>query len=153
MALRTIDVKGKGVMVPNLTCTSVRDAIILAGATPIFVDIDPASLDIILTDAHLKLTDKTTAIILIHYYGGFCTNIAELQAFARQHNLTVIEDCAHSLGAEYKGKKLGNFGNLSIFSLTKNTLNLSGGLLCTNHKQFYDKARIILLEDNYFIGR
>jgi dTDP-4-amino-4,6-dideoxygalactose transaminase len=147
LALRAINVQGKEVMVSALTCSVVRSAIILAGAKPVFLDVNPVNLDIVLSDAKKKLTDKTAAMIFIHYYGAPANNIEEIQSFAKDFNLILIEDCAHSLGAEYCGKKLGNFGNISIFSLTKNTLNFGGGMLCTNNRIIYEKAKSILLEN------
>lgn len=125
-------------MLPILTCISVRDAITLAGAKPVFIYLDPISLNIILAYALEKLTDKTAVIVSIHYYGGFCTNIEEILDFAKQNNFILIEDCAHSLGAEFKSKKLGHFGNMCVFSLTKNMLNFVGGMLCTNDRLFYE---------------
>lgn len=144
LALKTIGVEDKEVLVPVLTCSVVRDAVVLAGARPIFVDINPANLNMIISDAKKKLTGKTVAIIYIHYYGNVCTNIEKIQSFAKQHHLIRIEDCAHSLGAEHNDRKIGNFGDMSIFSLTKNTLNFGGGMLCTNQKTFYEKAKNIL---------
>ena len=148
LALRTIGVEGKEVMVPAFTCSVVRDAIVLAGAKPIFIDTDPLSLNMILSDARQKLTNKTVAIIFIHYYGGICSKIEEIQQFAKKHDLVVIEDCAHSLGAMYGDKKVGNFGDMSVFSLTKNALNFGGGMFCTNNRIFYERAKDILKGSN-----
>ncbi len=148
LGLKAIDSCQKEVLTPALTCSVVRDAILLAGAVPVFVDVEAASLNMILSDARKKLTQKTTAIILIHYYGGVCSNTNEIIKFAKENNLTVIEDCAHSLGAEYNGVRIGNSGDIAAFSLTKNILNFGGGLLCTNNENFYEKARAILREND-----
>jgi len=148
LALKTIGAKGKGVMVPAFTCSVVRDAIILSGAKPIFIDVDSDTLNMNLDDIKKNLKKETSAIILIHYYGQPCNNIEEITRFAKENGIVVIEDCAHSLGAEYNGKKVGNFGDMAIFSLTKNALNFGGGILCTNNKFFYEKAKDILEKSN-----
>ena len=148
LALKAMGAKGKDVMVPAFTCSVVRDAIILSGAKPIFIDIDVNTLDMKLADIKKKLKKETSAIILIHYYGQPCNNIEEITRFAKENNIVVIEDCAHSLGAEYKGKKVGDFGDMAVFSLTKNALNFGGGVLCTNNNFFYEKAKDILEKSN-----
>ena len=148
LALKAIGAKGKEVMVPAFTCSVVRDAIILSGAKPIFIDIDVNTLDMKLADIKKKIKKETSAIILIHYYGQPCNNIEEITRFANESGIVVIEDCAHSLGAEYNGKKVGNFGDMAIFSLTKNALNFGGGVLCTNNNFFYKKAKKILKKNN-----
>ena len=144
LALRAIPVVDREVMVPVFTCPVVRDAVILSGAKPIFIDIEAKSLNMVMADIQRKQTEKTAAIIPTHYYGSMCGNIEEIQAFSKRHNIIVVEDCAHSLGAEYKAKKAGGFGDISVFSLTKNTLNFAGGVLLTNNKHLYEKARLIL---------
>lgn len=148
IALKAIDVQGKEVMVPALTCSVVRDAIVLSGAKPIFIDIDADTLNIKLDDIKKNLKKETSAIIPTHYYGRPCGNLEEIIKLAKENNIVVIEDCAHSLGADYGDKKVGNFGDMSIFSLTKNTLNFGGGMLCTNHKAFYERAKNILKQSN-----
>lgn len=144
LGLRAIDVAEREVMVPAFTCKVVIDAIPQAGGTLIFIDVNPNTLDMDIEDMKKKITKKTTAILLTHYYGSVCGNLEEILNFAKENNLRVVEDCAHSLGAEYKGIKVGNFGDMAAFSLTKNSLNFGGGMLVTNNKALFENARNIL---------
>jgi len=148
IALKAIDVEDKEVMVPAFTCSVVRDAICLAGAKPIFIDVNVDTLDMDISDIKKKLTEQTKVIIPTHYYGRPCGNIEQIIKLGRENNIIVLEDCAHSLGAEYKNKKVGRFGNISIFSLTKNTLNFQGGMIVTNDKELYIKAKNILNKES-----
>lgn len=144
IALKAIGVEDKEVMVPAFTCSVVRDAICLAGAKPIFIDVNVDTLNMDISDIKKKMTEQTKVIIPTHYYGCPCGNLEQIIRFGRENNIIVLEDCAHSLGAEYKNKKVGRFGNLSIFSLTKNTLNFQGGIIVTNDKELYMKVKDIL---------
>ena len=135
-------------MVPAFTCSVVRDAIILSGAKPIFIDVDSGTLNMNLDDIKKNLKKETSVIIPIHYYGQPCNNIEEITRFAEENGIVVIEDCAHSFGAEYNGKKVGNFGDMAVFSLTKSALNFGGGVLCTNNKFFYEKAKKKMKKNN-----
>jgi dTDP-4-amino-4,6-dideoxygalactose transaminase len=144
IALKAIDVDNKEVMVPAFTCSVVRDAICFAGAKPIFIDVNVDTLNTDISDIKKKLTEQTKVIIPTHYYGCPCGNLEQIIKFGRENNIIVLEDCAHSLGAEYKSKKVGSFGDVSIFSLTKNTLNFQGGIIVTNDKELYMKVKGIL---------
>jgi len=150
LALRAINAEGKEVMVPAFTCKAVRDAIILSGAKPIFIDVSPDDFTMDLSDAQKKITNQTVAIILTHYYGYVYPDIRGVRQFSNSHSLFIIEDCAHSLGAEHYNKKVGNFGDISIFSLTKNTLNLGGGVFCTNNEILFKKAKGILERSTFY---
>jgi dTDP-4-amino-4,6-dideoxygalactose transaminase len=142
--LKAADVKGREVIVPGFTCTVVRHAIVMAGAIPRFVDIDLSTLEIDLEDLKRKITSKTKAVIFIHYFGRVGRRLEGAMEIVRKRGLFFIEDCAHSLGAEYQGKKIGSFGDFSIFSLTKNTINCGGGVLVTKDLGLYERARKII---------
>ncbi|MEK7673570.1 MAG: aminotransferase class I/II-fold pyridoxal phosphate-dependent enzyme [Patescibacteria group bacterium] len=106
---------GDEVLLQAFTCTVVPNAIIYAGAKPIYLDIEVDSYNIDATKIENKITAKTKAIIIQHTF-GFAANVPAIMQIAAKHNLIVIEDCAHSLGAEFNGQKLGTFANASIFS-------------------------------------
>lgn len=140
LGLRAINVLNKEVIIPTFTCTVVSQAVLMAGATPIFVDIDYDTFDFDINDLKQKITENTKAIILTHYFGNVVRNLEEIIEITKQYNLMLVEDCAHSLGAEYKGKKAGTFGDFSIFSLTKNMINFGGGVLATDNDMIFNTA-------------
>ncbi len=143
--LKAAGVRGREVIVPAFTCTVVRHAIVMAGAAPRFVDIDPGTFEMDLEDLRRKISPKAKAILFIHYFGRVSRKIEEVMAIARKNGMLLIEDCAHSLGSEFRGKKIGSFGDFAIFSLTKNTLNCGGGVLVTDDRKLYKRARAVLL--------
>lgn len=106
--------KGDEVLMQAFTCVAVPNSVRSVGAKPIYVDIDD-TLNIDPEDAERKITKQTRAIIIQHTF-GFPAKLEELLDLAKKHHLIVIEDCAHSLGGTYKGKKLGTFGDAAFFS-------------------------------------
>lgn len=112
--------KGDEVLVQAFTCVAVPNSVLWAGAKPVFVDIDD-SFNLDPQDLEKKITSKTKAIVVQHTF-GIPAQIDELVALAQKHNLILIEDCAHSLGATYlsaqagKGKKIGTLGDAAFFS-------------------------------------
>lgn len=141
LALKAVDVRGHEVLLPALTCSVVRDAVCLAGAMPVFVDIDPADLSMDLEQLRHKTSGKTRALIITHYYGNAAGNLEALLTFAKERNLTAIEDCAHCLGLSYKGRKVGTFGDMAAFSLGKNTLNFGGGIVVCRDEIYHERVR------------
>jgi len=106
---------GDEVLVPALTWISTAEAVTTVGATPVFVDIDRNSYTIDTNAIEEKITGKTKAIIPVHLY-GLPADMDTITAIAKRHDLLVIEDCAQAHGTEYKGKKVGTFGNAGTFS-------------------------------------
>lgn len=106
--------QGDEVLIQAFTCVVVPNSILFTGAKPVFVDID-ASLNIDPYDAEKKITKRTKAIILQHTF-GIPAKIERLKEIARKHHILIIEDCAHSLGSRYNGKKIGTFGDAAFFS-------------------------------------
>jgi len=149
LGLDAIGVKNKEVIIPAFICTVVRHAVVLAGAIPKFADISYHSLDYDLEDLKNKITHRTKAIVVTHYFGKVAHNLEEIISLGKEKGITIIEDCAHSLGAQLNGKKVGTFGDFSIFSLTKNTINYGGGVLATNNDQLDLKARDILKMERF----
>ena len=144
LGLKAVDVKDREVIIPAFTCTVVRNAVKLAGAEPVFVDINFKNFDFNIKDLKKKISAKTKVIVLTHYFGRVASNIEEVLSIAKANNIILVEDCAHSLGAEYRSKKVGTYGDFSIFSLTKNTLNFGGGILATDNRDIFRKAREFL---------
>ena len=136
LTLRALNVgNGDAVIVPDLTFAATANAPLFCGATPIFADIDEKTFNISPKDALKRITTNTKAIIIVHYAGQPC-DMNEIMQIAQEHNLFVIEDCAHSLGASYFGKQTGSIGTAGCFSFypTKNITTLEGGMVTTNDK-------------------
>lgn len=116
--------------------------IIMLGAKPVLVDIDPVTFNM---DTHMLervITPKTKAILPVHLYGQ-PANMDEINFIAKKHKLLVIEDACQAIGSEYKGKKAGSLGDLGCFSLyaTKNIMSGEGGVVTTNNAEIAEKIR------------
>ncbi len=124
---------GDEVLVQSLTYVASFQAVSSLGATPIACDINPATLTIDWRDAEKRLTNKTKAIMLVHYSGGV-GELDELYAFAQKYKLRVIEDAAHAFGTVYRGRRVGSFGDITCFSFDgiKNITSGEGGCLVAN---------------------
>lgn len=133
------------VICPSLTFVATVNSIIYAGGTPVFADVQ--SLDdwtISPEDIEKKITDRTKAIVVVHY-AGFNCKMEEIIDIAKRHDLKVIEDCAHSSGSTYKGKHLGTLGDVSCFSFfsNKNLAIGEGGMVCTNNPEIAKKIKLL----------
>jgi perosamine synthetase len=126
--LKALDLPpGSEIIVPALTFWVVPEITRVAGLTPVFVDIDPATFTMRPEAAERAITPKTRAILPTHLYGMAC-DLDPILALARRHNLKVVEDCAHALGAQYKGRMVGTDGDASFFSFQAfKPLNTFGG--------------------------
>ena len=145
LAMRALDIKGGDeVIVPTLTFAATANAALFTGAKPVFADIDEKTYNISPSDILAKITHKTKAIIPVHYGGQPC-DMKEIREIAEDHKVPIIEDCAHSLGAEYREKQTGNLGTAGCFSFypTKIITTIEGGMLTTNDKSFAEKARTL----------
>jgi len=123
------------------TCVPTISAISFAGATPILIDIDEQTFTIAPALIEERITEKTKAIVPVHLYGQ-CADMDAILAIARKHNLFVIEDCAQSQGAMYKGRMAGTMGDMGAFSFypSKNLGAFGdGGLVLTNNQQLAQK--------------
>lgn len=134
------------VITSPLTFCSTINIIVHTGAKPVLVDIDKETYNIDHNLIEEKITSKTKAIIPVHYAGQPC-EMGKLMQIARKQGLYVIEDAAHAIGSEYKGKKIGTIGNTTCFSFyaTKNLTTGEGGMITTNDDELADKLRIIRL--------
>ncbi len=126
--LKALDIPaGSEIIVPALTFWVVPEITRVAGLKPVFADINPATFTLSPEAMERAITPNTRAVLPTHLYGLAC-DMDPIMALARRHNLKVIEDCAHSLGATYKGKMVGTFGDASFFSFQAfKPLNTFGG--------------------------
>jgi len=132
--------KGDEVITSPITFAASANCILYQGGTPVFADIDEKTYNIDPVEIEKKITDKTKAIIPVHYTGQPC-NMDEIQEIAQKSNLIVIEDAAHALGATYKGKKIGGLSEMTIFSFhpVKHITTGEGGMITTNSEELYQR--------------
>lgn len=127
---------GDEVLVQSLTFVASLQAITAAGAVPVMCEIDPATCTIDLRDAQSKVSDRTRAVMPVHY-AGRVGPLDEIYEFAGRYRLRVIEDAAHAFGTVYKNKRIGSFGDIVCFSFDgiKNITSGEGGAIVTNDKK------------------
>lgn len=135
---------GDEVIMPSFTFVSTADAFVLRGAKVVFVDIRPDTMNIDETQIEDAITEKTKAIVPVHYAGVGCEMDTILE-IAGRHHLKVVEDAAQGMMATYKGKVLGTFGDFGCYSFheTKNYSMGEGGALLIRHPEDVEKAEII----------
>ncbi len=131
---------GDEVITTPLTFVASANCVVYRGGTPILADIKKDTYNIDPNEIKKKITSKTKAIIPVHFAGQPC-DMDEISEIAEENNLYVIEDAAHAIDAEYKGKKVGNISDLTVFSFhpVKNITTAEGGLVTTNNEDFYEK--------------
>ena len=146
VALMAIDLKeGDEVITTPYTFFATGGAISRLGATPVFVDIDPATFNIDPAQIEAAIGARTRAIIPVHLYGQ-CADMDPIMEIARKHKLFVIEDAAQAIGAEYKGRRAGSIGDFGCFSFfpSKNLGGLGdGGMVVTGNDELAEKTRIL----------
>jgi len=135
---------GDEVIMPSFTFVSTANAFVLRGAVPVFVDIRANTFNIDEKLLEQAVSPRSRAIVPVHYAGVAC-DMVSIQAFARKHNLMVIEDAAQAIEATYNGRRLGSFGQLAALSFhqTKNVVCGEGGALVINDENLAERARII----------
>ncbi|QDU75409.1 dTDP-4-amino-4,6-dideoxygalactose transaminase [Bremerella volcania] len=135
---------GDEVIMPSFTFVSTANAFVREGAIPVFADIRPDTLNLDETKVEALVTDRTKAIVAVHY-GGVSCEMDQLMEIAQRHQLIVIEDAAQAVHAYYKGRALGSIGHLGCYSFhdTKNYVCGEGGALCINDLRFEDRAEIL----------
>ncbi len=136
--------EGDEVIMPSYTFVSTADAFVLRGATVVFVDIRPETMNIDERLIEAAITEKTKAIVPVHYAGVSC-EMDTIMELAKKYNLVVIEDAAQGIMSTYKGKALGTFGEFGCFSFheTKNYTMGEGGALLIQHEKDIEDAEII----------
>lgn len=139
LALLALDIKrGDEVIIPSYVCLALLNAINYTGAIPRVCDINPTDFNISINEVKKKINKRTKAIIVPHMFGM----PADIDEFLKL-GIPIIEDCAHSIGATLKGKKIGSFGTMSIFSFyaTKMLTCGEGGMVTSNSQKFLEKIR------------
>lgn len=134
--------KGDEVIVPTFTMIASAFAVCYTGAKPVFVDADKDTWNIDVKKIEEKITSKTKAIMPVHIFGKMC-DMDAIHALAKKYNLYVLEDAAEAHGASYHGVKAGASSDIAAFSFfaNKNITTGEGGMVVTNNKEFYDRAR------------
>ena len=133
---------GDEVIVPSRTFIASASCVVTRGAKPIIADVDPDSQNLSADSIRLLLSSRTKAIIAVHLAGWPC-DMDPIVALAREHDLKVIEDCAQSQGATYKGRPVGSLGDAAAFSFCQDkimTTGGEGGMLTTSHEAVWDRA-------------
>lgn len=132
--------EGDEVITTPVTFAASANCVLYCGGKPVFADIKRDTYNIDPEDIRRKITPATKAIIPVHYTGQPC-EMDEIRAIAREHNLLVIEDAAHALGADYKGRRIGSISDMTVFSFhpVKHITTGEGGMILTNDEALYRK--------------
>ena len=133
---------GDEVILPPMTFVATANAVVYQGGTPVFADVDADTLLVNAAEVEAKITPKTKAIVAVDYAGQPCDYDA-LRAIADRHHLKLIADSCHSLGAEYKGRKVGTLADLTVFSFhpVKHITTGEGGMVVTDNAEYAEKIR------------
>lgn len=140
LALKVMNVEEGEVISTPMTFVSTNHAILYNNAEPVFCDIEPDTLNIDAGKVEALITEKTKAIVVVHY-GGYSVDMDKILDVAKKHNLKVIEDVAHGCGGEYKKNKLGSLGDIGCFSFhaVKNLATGDGGMITTDDPEVYGR--------------
>lgn len=132
---------GDEIIVPSVTYWGSALQVYSLGGTPVFAEIDPVTLCIDPKDIEKRITDRTKAIVVVHYL-GHPADMDEINAIARKHNIKVIEDVSHAQGGLYKGRKVGTLGDVGAMSLMSGKSFAVGeaGILVTDDREIYERA-------------
>lgn len=136
---------GDEVIMPSYTFTSTANCVVLTGAKPVFIDINPNDMCINHNQIEKMITKKTKAIIIVHY-GGKCMDLKKIIELKKKYKLYIIEDAAHSFLSRYNDKFAGTIGDIGVFSFheTKNLVGSQGGAISINNKKFLYRANYLL---------
>lgn len=135
---------GDEVITTPMTFVSTVNSIIHAGATPVFVDVEPGTYNIDITKIEAAITPRTKAIMPVHF-SGLSVDLDPLYEIAQRHNLRVIEDAAHAIGSTYKNRKIGSFGDIQVFSFhpCKNMTTAEGGAITVRDEEAAKQMKIM----------
>lgn len=133
---------GDEVLVPAYTFIATATAVATAQGVPVFVDVDPNTVNMNIKEAAKALTPKTRAIAVVHF-AGLPVDMDAVMSFAKEHNLLVLEDSAHAWGSQWKGKGVGAIGDMGTFSfqMSKNITAAEGGIILTDNDELAAMAR------------
>ncbi len=149
--LKSLELKeGDEVLMQGFTCNAVVNPVLFLKLVPVFVDIEKESLNINPRDLEEKITSKSRAVIVQHTF-GLGANMERIQRICQEHNLFLVEDCAHSLGAKYNQKKLGVFGDAAFFSFGRDKVisSVFGGMLIIKDKVLGEKITKLRQKTKY----
>lgn len=134
--------KGSEVLVQGFTCNALVNPVVWSSLKPVYVDIKEKTLNMDPADLRRKITPKSRAVIVQHTFGQ-PAELEEIKKVCEKRNLILVEDCAHSLGAEYKGRKVGTFGKASFFSFGRDKIisSVYGGMAATSDDKLARKIR------------
>lgn len=144
-ALQALNIPaGSEVILQAFTCVAVPNSLRWAGCVPVYADPDPKTFTMDIADLDRLVTSKTRALLVQHTF-GISADMDAVMAFAKRHNLFVIEDCAHSFGSRWKGQLLGTFGDVAIFSFGRDKAlsSVFGGVAITRRKEIADQLRAL----------
>ncbi len=135
---------GDEVLVPDTTFIASANAVLMVGATPVFVEVNDYNYQIDVSKAHHLVTERTRAIMPVHLY-GMTANMSEVMVFARQHQLLVIEDAAQAIGVRYRGQHAGTFGEIGCFSFfaDKTITTGEGGYVVCRDEALYEQLLLL----------
>lgn len=133
---------GDEVIMPDISWVASASPIHHVGATPVFVDVDRKDWCLDPESFERAITERTKAVVVVDVYGTM-PRMDEIKKVARKHGITIIEDAAEAMGAEYKNRKAGTFGEIGVFSFNATKLMIAGqgGMLATNKKSIYARAK------------
>ena len=143
LSLKSIGIKkGDEVIIPNMTFVATANAVIHAGGTPVLTDVNLDDMNISVDQIKKAINKNTKVILPVHFAGKACDMI-KIRTIVKDHNLYLIEDCAHAIGTRINKKHVGTFGNTGCFSFypTKNITTIEGGMVITNSKKTYEKIK------------
>ncbi|WP_261303493.1 UDP-4-amino-4,6-dideoxy-N-acetyl-beta-L-altrosamine transaminase [Paenibacillus andongensis] len=134
---------GDEVITSAITFAASSNCVLYQGGTPVFADINPLTYNIDPQDIRAKLSSRTKAIIPVDFTGQ-PVEMDEIRQIANEHNLIIIEDAAHSIGATYKGRKVGTLADMTMFSFhpVKHVTTAEGGVIVTNNEDFYYRMQL-----------
>jgi len=145
---------GDEVVVPSMTFISTATSVLHVGATPVFADVRPDTFTLDVDDVARRLTPATRSIVAVHY-GGQAADLAELAALADEAGVALVEDAAEAHGATYRGRPVGGFGTMAMFSFTptKNITTGEGGMITTDDGDLTRRLRLLRNHGQTGVGR
>ncbi len=134
--------KGDEVIVSAISFVASANCVLYQGGTPVFCDVDPSTMNIDVTKIEALITDKTKAVIMVDMCGQPC-HYDEMREICSKHNLVLIQDAAHSLGGQYKGRKVGSYADITCLSFhpVKNITTCEGGMMVTNNEEYFKRGQ------------
>ena len=147
LALAALEFAPNGeVITTPMTFPATANVVVHEKLRPVFVDIEPGTLNVDANKIEAKITSKTVALMPVHYAGHPC-DMDTIQDIAKRHSLAVVEDAAHALEAKYKGRPIGSFDNMTAFSFyaNKNITTGEGGMLAVPNEEIAEKVRVLRL--------